>query len=103
MQVRDQETPVQSLDERARGRSWDTCRGHSNWEVWSAPPLNSKCLTATHLRWIASVLELPTTGAADQLRQVIEGKLETEGHEAINVQVVLEESALVKDEHLSDR
>ena len=33
-------------------------------------PLNSKRLTAAHLRQIASALDLPTTGAADQLRQV---------------------------------
>ena len=59
-------------------------------------PLNSKRLSTTHLRQIASALDLPTTGAADQLRQVIEGKLETEGHEAINIQVVLEDSKLIE-------
>ena len=59
-------------------------------------PLNSKRLTAAHLRQIASALDLPTTGAADQLRQVIEGKLETDGHEAINIQVVLEDSRLIE-------
>ena len=53
-------------------------------------PLNSKRLTAAHLRRIAATLELPTTGATKQLRQVIKGKLETEGYEALNVQVLLE-------------
>ena len=41
-------------------------------------------------------MELPTTGAADQLRQVIEGKLETNGHEAINVQVLLKDATLLE-------
>ena len=43
-----------------------------------------------------SALDLPTTGAADQLWQVIEGKLESDGHEAINIQVVLEDSKLIE-------
>ena len=59
-------------------------------------PLNSKRLTTAHLRQIASALDLPTTGSADQLRQVIEGKLETDGHEAINIQVTLEDSKLIE-------
>jgi hypothetical protein len=59
-------------------------------------PLNSKRLTTAHLRQIASALDLPTTGAADQLRQMIEGQLETDGHEAINIQVVLEDSKLIE-------
>lgn len=56
-------------------------------------PLNSKQLTATHLRQKASALE---PGAADQLQQVIEGKLETDGHETVNIQVVLGDSTLVQ-------
>ena len=59
-------------------------------------PLNSKRLTAAHLRQIASALELPTKGAADQLRQVVEGRLQTDGYEAKNVQVALEDCTLVR-------
>ena len=43
-------------------------------------PLNSKRLTAVHLRRVAEALELPMTGATDQLRQLIEGNLESERH-----------------------
>lgn len=59
-------------------------------------PLNSKRLTAAHLKQIAHSLSLPTTGAADQLRQVIEGKLATDGYETANIQVVLEEDKFVE-------
>ena len=38
-------------------------------------PLNSKRLTSTHLKQVAEKLKLPTTGSADQIRQLIEGKL----------------------------
>ena len=34
-------------------------------------PLNSRRLTAAHLKRIAEALELPVTGATDQLRQLI--------------------------------
>lgn len=59
-------------------------------------PLNSKRLTAAHLKQIAHSLSLPTTGAADQLCQVIEGKLATDGYETANYQVVLEEDKFVE-------
>ena len=39
-------------------------------------PLNSKRLTSAHLKQVAEKLELPTTGSADQIRQLIEGKLQ---------------------------
>ena len=48
-------------------------------------PLNSKRLTGAYLRQVATALGLPTEGSADQLRQVIEGQLETDGHEAANI------------------
>ena len=60
-------------------------------------PLNSRRLTATHLRQVAEALGLPTTGSTDQLRQLIEGKLESDKHvEAANVQVVLQEEQRVE-------
>ena len=37
-------------------------------------PLNSRRLTAAYLKQVAETLELPTSGAADQLRQLIKGK-----------------------------
>ena len=54
-------------------------------------PLNSKRLTSAHLKQLAEKLELPTTGSADQIRQLIEGKLQ-EDREVSNVQVVVQES-----------
>ena len=55
-------------------------------------PLNSRRLTAVHLRHIAGAMELPSTGSADEVRQLIEGKLQEE-REVRNVQVVLEEAS----------
>ena len=52
---------------------------------------------AAHLKRVAEALKLPTTGAADQLRQLIEGKLESDKHvEAINVQVVVQEDSVCR-------
>jgi hypothetical protein len=45
-------------------------------------------LTAAHLRDIAEAIGLPTGGSADQLRQCIEGKLQTE-REDPNVVVII--------------
>ena len=59
-------------------------------------PLNSRRLTAAHLKQIATAMELPVTGSTDQLRQLIEGKLQTEGHETTNILVVVEETSLVE-------
>ena len=56
--------------------------------------LNSRRLIATHLRQIADALGLPTSGSVDQVRQLIEGKLqETRG--VSNVQVVVTEATYV--------
>ena len=61
-------------------------------------PLNSRRLTASHLKRVAETLELPT-GATDQ---PIEGKLESDKHiEAANVQVVIQEEQCVKTEEVS--
>lgn len=57
-------------------------------------PLNSRRLTAAHLKSIADSLGLPTTGSTDQIRQLIEGKLQEE-HEVSNVQVVVQETSTV--------
>ena len=60
-------------------------------------PLNSRRLTAAHLKRIAEALELPVTGATDQLCQLIEGKLESARHkEAANVQVILQEEQRIE-------
>ena len=60
-------------------------------------PLNSRRLTSSHLKQLAESLELPTAGSPDQLRQLIEGKLESEKHvEVSNVQVVIQESQFVE-------
>ena len=53
-------------------------------------PLNSRRLTAAHLRAIAEAIGLPSVGSADQIRQCIEGKLQTE-REDPNVVVVIRE------------
>ena len=57
-------------------------------------PLNSRRLTAAHLRHIAGAMGLPSTGSADEVRQLIEGKLGDE-REVRNVQVVLEEASVL--------
>ena len=54
-------------------------------------PLNSKRLTAWHLRALAQALELPTTGSPDLLRQCIEAAVDQDhGHQ--NVVVTVKES-----------
>ena len=58
-------------------------------------PLNSKRLTAWHLRALAQALELPTTGSADQLRQCIEAVV-AESHEYQNVVVTVRESPKIE-------
>ena len=39
-------------------------------------PLNSRRLIAVYLQHIAEALSLPSTGSADEVRQLIEGKLQ---------------------------
>ncbi len=56
-------------------------------------PLNSRRLIAVYLRHIAEALSLPSTGSADEVRQLIEGKLQ-ETREVSNVQVVVAESTI---------
>ena len=52
-------------------------------------PLNSRRLKADVLRAIAFALGLPRTAALADVRQMIEGSLEEQGHVPRNVQVVL--------------
>ena len=52
-------------------------------------PLNSKRLTASHLKRIAAAMGLPTTASADELRQMIEGEVQSRGREPRNVQVIV--------------
>lgn len=52
-------------------------------------PLNSKRLTAGHLKRLARALEVPTTAAGDEIWQMVEGKLTEPGREPQNVQVML--------------
>ena len=60
-------------------------------------PINWKRLTAHHLRWLSEALGLPTTGATDQMWQLIEGKLRSDyGRETGHVQVVVKERSLIE-------
>ena len=52
-------------------------------------PLNSRRLTTPLLRCIAAHLELPTSASAEDLRQMLDGKLVTMEREPREVQVVL--------------
>jgi len=52
---------------------------------------NSRRLVTVHLKQLAEVLGLPTKGAADEIRQMIEENLQ-ETHEVRNVQVVIAEA-----------
>ena len=63
----------------------------------SSPPPVSSCpsvvvLTAVPLQRIARGLELPTTAALEELRQMVEGKLENDGEDPMDVQVVFAET-----------
>jgi len=62
-------------------------------------PLNSRRLVAAYLRQIAETLGLPTAGSADEVRQLIEGKLQ-ETRDVNNIQVVVAE-ATVREVKLS--
>ena len=65
-------------------------------------PLNSRRLTAAHMRAIAQALDLPATGSTDQLRQCIEGHLHTEGREVSNTLVIVDPQAETVSLHLAD-
>ena len=91
---------------RDRGRMSKTESGETDGSGHGSPPtkgeiprgkllpLNSRRLTTVQLKKIAEGLKLPTVGSADEIRQLIEGKLE-EGHDVHNVQVVVDEATTV--------
>ena len=51
-------------------------------------PLNSRRLTASHLRCLAAELEVPTGASTNEICQMIDGKLAESGKD-VNVQAVL--------------
>ena len=55
-------------------------------------PLNSRCLTMTHLRRLASSIGVPADAAGEEVRQMIDGKLIEMGREPRNVQLILGEA-----------
>ena len=82
--------------ETGRGDS-DGSVGEQDMLTGRVLPLNSKRLTAHHLRWHSEALGLPTTGSTDQMRQLIEGKLRSEyGRETGHVQVVVKECSVIE-------
>ena len=54
-------------------------------------PLNSKRLKVLHVKRIAASMTLPTTGSADEIRQMIEGRLADMGRNPRHVQVLVPE------------
>ena len=52
--------------------------------------LNSKRLTATQIKRVGRALGLPTSASTEEVRQMIEGKLEDQSRQPSNVQVVIE-------------
>ena len=65
-------------------------------------PLNSKRLTVSHLRRLASEVGVPTAASADELRQMIDGKLAEDGKDTPNVQVVLPSAEPNSEFYLQD-
>ena len=65
-------------------------------------PLNSRWLTASHLRCLAAELEVPTGASTDEICQMIDGKLTEAGRDVMNVQVVLISAQPSCEFHLED-
>ena len=55
-------------------------------------PLNSKRLKVLHVKQIAASMTLPTTGSADEVRQMIKGRLADMGKDPRHVQVLIPEA-----------
>ena len=55
-------------------------------------PLNSKRLTAVHLRAIAKELHLTGKGSLEDLKLTIEGKVREEGRDTVSVQAIVQET-----------
>ena len=76
------------MDLEAVGSSHDETtdsRAHARFPI----PLNSRRLTANHVKRMARALGVPTTAAGEDIRQMVEGKITETGHEPRNVQVQL--------------
>ena len=68
-------------------------QGHTQRSRTVLPfPLNSRRMKAVYLRRVADKLGLPSNATANDLRQIVEGKLREMGHEPGNLQVAVEES-----------
>ena len=68
-------------------------QGHTQHSRTNLPfPLNSRRMKAVYLRRVADKLGLPSNATANDLRQIVEGKLREMGHEPGNLQVAVEES-----------
>ena len=85
------------LAERAGSSAESSSRVEPPVDSQLCYPLNSRRLTAWHLRALAQALGLPTTGPIDQLRQCIEGIVQRD-HDHQNVVVRIRES--LKTEHV---
>ena len=70
------------MDERENGEQPILPRGR-------VLPLNSRRLTAVHVRQSAKAMGVPTEVATDEVRQMIEGKLAEDEREPRNVEVVM--------------
>ena len=55
-------------------------------------PLNSRRLTAAQIKRLGRALDLPTSASVEEVRQMIDGKLETLERHPNDVQVVIESS-----------
>ena len=55
-------------------------------------PLNSKRLKVLHVKQIVASMTLPTTGSADEVQQMIEGRLADMGKDPRHVQVLISEA-----------
>ena len=68
-------------------------QGHTQHSRANLPfPLNSRRMKAVYLGRVAGKLGLPSNATANDLRQIVEGKLREMGHEPGNFQVAVEES-----------
>ena len=75
-----------SIDRRWKHRPASVALGSERTELL---PLNSRRLTAAMVRRLASALDIPTTGTAEDVRQLLDAKLTERGHEPMKVQVVV--------------
>ena len=57
--------------------------------------LNSQCCIVSQLKCVEAALELLTAALTDKVRQMIEGKLSSDGHEPSGVQVIFEPSGVM--------